>query len=108
MKRLLIALTAGLFAVTAHAQVIQRSDVQLKEAIERHVWYSSRHGYRFLSNGKIAVDGYSADERWSIHNGLLYRDFGNSHFNEPTKIIEVNDSQLVEQEISGEYKGAVE
>jgi hypothetical protein len=109
----LIILIAGavvLFAnltITSQAQVIQRSDAQLKEAIERHVWYSSRHGYRFLSNGKIAVDGYSTNQRWSIHDGLLYRDLGNSHF-EPTKIIEINDSQLVEQEISGSYKGAVE
>jgi hypothetical protein len=93
--------------IASHAQVAEKSDSQLRAAIESHVWYSTRHGYRFLSNGIIAVDGYSTDQRWSIHNGMLYRKWGNSQ-SEATKIIEINDRQLVEQEISGPYKGSVE
>ena len=71
-------------------------------------WYSARHGYRFLPNGVIAVDGCpTEDETWSVQNGLLRRNWGTSQSN-TTKIIEINDRQLVGQEISGAYKGTVE
>lgn len=93
--------------IASHAQVVERSDSQLRAAIESHVWYSVRHRYRFLPNGVIAVDGDPTDQRWSIHHGLLYRKWGNSQ-SDATKIIELNDRQLVEQEISGPYKGSVE
>lgn len=106
MKRLLL-ISLGSLTLASHAQIAEKSDSQLRAAIESHVWYSARHGYRFLSNGVIAVDGYPTDQRWSIHGGLLYRKWGNSH-SDATKIIEINDGQLVEQEISGPYKGAVE
>jgi hypothetical protein len=106
MKRLLLMPLASL-TLASHAQISEKSDSQLRAAIQSHVWYSTRHGYRFLSNGVIAVDGYPTDQRWSIHHGLLYREWGNSHSG-ATKIIEINDRQLVEQEISGPYKGSVE
>jgi hypothetical protein len=93
--------------IASHSQLV-KSDVQLRAAIESRTWYSSRHGYRFLPNGVIAVDGYSTeDERWRIHDGLLYRYSNMKNFSR-TKIIEINDGQLVEEEVSGEYKGAVE
>lgn len=88
-------------------QTVVKSDTELRTAIESHTWYSARHGYQFLSTGVIAVDGNTAQERWSIQNGLLCRKWGNSQ-TDTTKIIEINDRQLVEQEISGEYKGTVE
>jgi hypothetical protein len=95
---------------TAHSQEV-KSDAQLRAAIERHEWHSARHGYRFLPSGIISVDGYTTGgEKWSIRNGLLYREMtvkGFPYF-PPTKIIEINDRQLVEQEISGPYKGSVE
>jgi hypothetical protein len=97
-------------ATTAQAQVVVRSDAQLRSLIEKHVWYSYRHGYQFLSNGTVAVDGNAGDgsQRWSIKDGLLYREYKGSPQDPPTKIIEINDRQLVEQEISGQYKGSVE
>jgi hypothetical protein len=106
MRRLLL-MSLGSLTFASHAQIAEKSDSQLRAAIERHVWYSARHGYRFLSTGVIAVDGYPTDQRWSIHGGLLYRERGNSD-SDSTKIIEINDRQLVEQEISGAYKGSVE
>jgi hypothetical protein len=108
MKRMrLILMALANLTIASHAQVVQKSDDQLKAAIESRVWYSSRHGYRFLPNGLIAVDGYTTDQKWSIHDGLLYREWGKSR-SEATKIVEINDRQLVEQEISGQYSGSVE
>ena len=111
--KILLARTmiAALFALptgNATAQDSGKTDAQLRKAIESRTWYSARHGYRFEPNGAIAIDGYvTSDERWSIHNSLLYRVAAGTHF-PPTKIIEINDKQLVEQEISGPYKGSVE
>jgi hypothetical protein len=48
-------------------------------------------------------------DKWSIRNGLLYWSVGvDGKADRPTKIIEINENQLVQQEISGPYKGAVE
>jgi hypothetical protein len=97
--------------VQATAQETVKTDTELRAAIEKHTWYSHRHGYRFLPNGIIAVDGYpTKDETWTIQNGLLYRKENAKRFADfaPTKIIVINDGQLVEQDISGQHGGSVE
>jgi hypothetical protein len=103
---LILAVVASL-TIASHSQIV-KSDAQLRAAIESRTWYSCCHGYRFLPNGFIAVDGYSSgNERWSIHNGLLYRKV-KGFPPSPNKIIEINDRQFAEQEVSGKYKGSVE
>jgi hypothetical protein len=111
MKTMKLMMAVAAFALplgNATARDSDKTDAQLRKAIESRTWYSARHAYRFEPNGAIAVDGYVApDQRWSIHNALLYRVAAGTHF-PPTKIIEINDRQLVEQEISGPYKRSVE
>jgi hypothetical protein len=101
---------AGLMAVQATGQeTMVKSDSELRTAIQSHTWYSARHRYRFLPSGIISVDGYpSQGETWTIQNGLLYRKVKGSADSPPTKIIAINERQLVEQEISGPYNGSVE
>jgi hypothetical protein len=112
MKLICVALAAtSLMTVQATAQETVKTDTELRAAIEKHTWYSHRHGYRFLPNGIIAVDGYpTKDETWTIQNGLLYRKENAKRFADfaPTKIIVINDGQLVEQDISGQHGGSVE
>jgi hypothetical protein len=107
-EKVILSLTVvASLAVASHSQTV-KSDAQLRVAIESRTWYSCCHAYRFLSNGFITVDGYSSgNERWNIHNGLLYREV-KGFPPSPNKIIEINDRQLVEQEASGKYKGSVE
>ena len=109
MKRVILLLTVfASLIIASHSQAV-KSDAQLRAAISSRTWYSSRHSYQFLPNGIISVDGYSSgNQRWSIHNGLLYREAKGFPSLPPTKIIEINDRQLVEQEVSGKYKGSVE
>ena len=99
-----------LLAIQADAQKAEvKFDTELRVAIESHTWYSARHGYRFLPNGIVSVDGYPTPaETWSIQGGLLYRKTKGLADFPSTRIIETNDRQLVEQEISGPYKGSVE
>src|SRR6516165_6474819 len=107
MKKTILLLTA-FASLTIASYAGDKTDAQLRQAIESQTWYSARHGYRFAPNGRIVVDGYTtSDERWRIRDGLLYRMVAGQTF-PPTKIIEINDRQLVEQEISGSYSGAVE
>jgi hypothetical protein len=103
---LIAAIIIPATAIQANAQ--SKSDSELRAAIETHPWYSARHNYEFLPNGTIAVNGFPTEEKWSIQNGLLYREWKKFSIKQTTKIIEINDGQLVEQEISGRYKGAVE
>ena len=107
-EKVILSLTIiASLTVASHSQTVE-SDAQLRAAIESRTWYSCCHGYRFLPNGFIAVDGYSSgNERWSIHNGLLYREV-KGFSPSPNRITEINDRQLVEQEVSGKYKGSVE
>jgi hypothetical protein len=91
----------------AGQNTVTKTDPELRKAIQSHTWYSSRHGYRFLSDGGIEVDGDPTQQRWSIENGSLRWEWGNSK-SDVTKIIEINDRQLVQQEISGQYEGSVE
>jgi hypothetical protein len=113
MKRILLPLFLATLAASVPATAQEKSDSELRAGIEKHPWYSSRHEYRFLDSGVIAVDGYPTEgETWRIQNGLLYRTGkfqgeSQSH-TAATQIIEVNDRQLVEREISGKYKGTVE
>jgi hypothetical protein len=111
MKVLVLPMLAMvLMAIQADAQKAEvKSDTELRAAIESHTWYSARHGYRFLPSGIISVDGYpTPGETWTIQDGLLYRKAKGFPDSPPTRIIEINDRQLVEQEISGPSKGSVE
>ena len=110
IKLICVALaTTSLMTVGATAQEAAKTDAELRAAIEGHTWHSARHGYRFLPSDIISVDGSpTAGETWSIQDGLLYRKAKAFPDSPPTRIIEINDRQLVEQEISGPYKGSVE
>ena len=110
IKLICVALAAtSLMTVQATAQETVKSDTELRAAIESHTWYSAHHGYRFLPSGIISVDGYpTPGETWSIQGGLLYRKTKGFADFPSTRIIEINDRELVEQEISGPYKGSVE
>jgi len=109
-KSLATLLCAIAIVTSAHAQVIHRSDSELRALIQKHVWYSARHGYQFLSDGTIVVDGYRSKDstKWQIVDGKLYRKYSINPGTDVTKIIEINDRQLVEQEIAGPNAGAVE
>jgi hypothetical protein len=96
-------LSAGVIPVQTTAI---ESDSELKAAIEKHTWYSGRHGYRFLSNGVIAIDGYPTEERWSIQNGLLHREWEDGQTG-TTKILAITDRQFAEEEVSSRSKGTV-
>jgi hypothetical protein len=102
---LVIAFFVSADPVPAQTNIVA-SDSELKAAIEKHTWYSGRHGYHFLSNGVIAVDGYPTEERWSIQNGLLHREWGDGQSG-TSKILAITDRQFVEQEISGRSNGAI-
>jgi hypothetical protein len=108
IEKVILSLTiVASLTAASHSKTVE-SDAQLRAAIESRTWYSCCHGYRFLPSGFIAVDGHSSgNERWSIHHELLYREV-TGFPSSPTRIIEINDRQLVEQEVSGKYKGSVE
>jgi hypothetical protein len=112
MKRILLPLFLATLAASAPATAQEKSDSELRAGIEKHPWYSSRHEYRFLDSGVILVDGQPTYQTWRIKDDLLYRTWqfqGESKAQtEATQIIEVNDIQLAEREISGKYKGVVE
>jgi hypothetical protein len=104
-----VLVATSLMTVQGIAQEALKTDTELRAAIESHTWYSARHGYRFLPSGIVSVDGYpTRAETWSIQGGLLYRKTKGFADFPSTRIIEINDRQLVEQEISGPYKGSVE